>query len=168
MPTPEDIVAIARGYVGTAFRHQGRIPGLALDCAGVVVCVARELGLEGDFQEVPYGRSPHAGTLRQICDAHMDPIPLYGPGDVLLMAWETEPQHLGIVSDIGIIHSYASARMVVEHSLDQVWRSRIRSAYRFRGVQQLEDPPAPPPKPTPRPSRQHGGWGAANYIEGRR
>ncbi len=45
-----------------------------------------------------------------------------------------EPQHLGIVSDIGVIHSYAKARAVVEHALDPLWRSRIRGAYRFRGV----------------------------------
>lgn len=154
MPTPETIVAIARGYVGTPFRHQGRIPGLALDCAGVVVCVAKALGLEGEFKEVPYGRYPHAATLQRICEEHMDRITLYGPGDVLLMAWEAEPQHLAIASDIGVIHSYAKARAVVEHVLDPLWRSRIRAAYRFRGLHPAVE--EPPPTPRPRPSKQHG------------
>lgn len=159
MPTPEDIVAIARGYVGTPFRHQGRIPGIGLDCAGVVVCVAKELGLEGDFQEVPYGRYPHGATLQGICDEHMDRVSLFGLGDVLLMAWEAEPQHLAIASDIGIIHSYAKAKGVVEHVLDPQWRLRIRGAYRFRGVQQ-EPTPEPPPKRERygRPGGGGAGW----------
>lgn len=155
MPTPEDIVLIARGYVGTPFRHQGRLPGLALDCAGVVVCVANALGLEDGFQEVPYGKHPHGGTLQRLCDAHMDRIALYAPGDVLLMAWESEPQHLGVASDIGIIHSYASARKVVEHSLDPVWRSRIRGAYRLRGL----DAPAEPEPAQPKHRPGGGGTG---------
>lgn len=134
MPTPENVVATARTYLGTPFLHQGRHPQVGLDCAGVVVCVARELGLENGFTEVPYGRRPHAGTLQRICDEHMDRIALYAPGDVLLLAWESEPQHLGIATDIGIVHSYAQARKVVEHCLDPTWRSRIRGAYRFRGI----------------------------------
>lgn len=151
--TAEDIVAIARSYVGTPFRHQGRMPGLALDCAGVVVCVAKELGLENGFKEVPYGRHPHGGTLQRLCDEHMDRISLFGPGDVLLMTWESEPQHLAIASDIGVIHSYAKARKVVEHVLDPVWRSRIRASYRFRGI--FEEP-FPKPKPILRSSKQQG------------
>lgn len=155
--TPGNIVAIARGYVGTPFRHQGRIPGLALDCAGVVVCVAKELGLEGEFTEVPYGKHPHGGTLQRLCDAHMDRVSLYGAGDVLLMAWEFEPQHLAIVSDIGIIHSYAKAKKVVEHRLDRSTMDLAHpGGYRFRG---MFVEPEPPNRPTPRPSREHGDWG---------
>ncbi len=151
MPTPEDIVAIARGYVGTPFRHQGRIPGLALDCAGVVVCVAKAVGVDGDFKEVPYGKHPHGSTLQGLCDAHMDRISMYGPGDVLLMASEAEPQHLAIASDIGIIHSYAKARQVVEHALDAVWCSRICGAYRFRGLDIAIEP-----EPTKREPKRYG------------
>lgn len=152
-PTPETIVAIARSYVGTPFLHQGRVPGFGLDCAGVVVCVARELGLDGDFKEVPYGKYPHGATLQRLCDVHMDPVSLFGPGDVLLMAWEAEPQHLAIASDIGIIHSYAKARKVVEHALDPVWRSRIRAAYRFRGLDVSAEP-----QPHGRPGGGGAGW----------
>jgi len=158
MPTPEDIIAIARGYVSTPFRHQGRLPGLALDCAGVVVCVARQLGVEGEFKEVPYGKYPHGNTLQGLCDLHMDRISMYGPGDVQLMAWEAEPQHLAIASDIGIIHSYAKARKVVEHTLDPVWRSRICGAYRFRGLD-LHSEPEPQPKPKSGRYGRPGGGG---------
>ncbi|MBK8745664.1 MAG: peptidase P60, partial [Propionivibrio sp.] len=38
------ILAAARACIGTPFVHQGRIPGLALDCAGLVVAVAQAIG----------------------------------------------------------------------------------------------------------------------------
>ena len=54
--TSADIIAIARACLGTPFRHQGRIPGVALDCAGLVVAVAA----------APRCRLPGPGGLRQI------------------------------------------------------------------------------------------------------
>ncbi|MGH8579605.1 MAG: phage tail protein [Gammaproteobacteria bacterium] len=109
---------------------------LALDCTGVAGLRGPGAEPRGDFQEVPYGRYPHGATLQRLCEEHMDCVSIYGPGDVLLMAWEAEPQHLRIASDVGIIHSYAKARAVVEHALDPAWRARIRGTYRFRGLEQ--------------------------------
>ena len=136
MPSQQAIIDEARRWLGTPFRHQARVLGMGVDCAGLVVCTAQALGIDGSFQEVPYGRYPHARTLERLCNAHLDRIPAHGaqPGDVLLFAWHTEPQHLGIKTDIGVIHSHASAGKVVEHSLDPIWRSRIRGAFRFRGL----------------------------------
>lgn len=139
MPTPDDIVREARSWIGTRFLHQGRVKRNeqtegGVDCAGLVVAVAKALSLENGFTEFAYGRYPNAQTLERTCEAHMDRIPLdqAGPGDVLLMAWEVEPQHLAILSDVGIIHSYARIGACVEHALDPAWRNRIRAAYRYR------------------------------------
>jgi len=58
---------------------------------------------------------------------------------VLLMSWTDDPHHMAIVSiagnDLGIIHSYAPARGVVEHRLDDQWRARIRAVYVFHGLE---------------------------------
>ena len=43
--TRADAVRVARTYIDTPFQHMGRLPGVGLDCAGVLVCVARELSL---------------------------------------------------------------------------------------------------------------------------
>ncbi len=40
----EDFVRVARSYIGTPFHHQGRLPGVGLDCAGVIVCALAECG----------------------------------------------------------------------------------------------------------------------------
>lgn len=130
-----DVVAAARAWLGTPFRHQGRLRGRGCDCAGLLIGVAHDLGLS-DFDFTAYGHLPHADTLRRLCDAHMRPIPIADarPGDVLLMRWVDEPQHLAIVTDIGVIHAYASARKVTEHGMDDAWRRRIVAAYALPGV----------------------------------
>jgi len=42
----DEILAAARACLGTPFLHQGRIPGVALDCAGLVVAVAQAIGAD--------------------------------------------------------------------------------------------------------------------------
>ena len=63
----------------------------------------------------------------------MEEIPIGGieVGDVLLLSIDTQPQHLAILGDRSIIHSYAPARGVVEHNLDAWWQKRIVAAFRI-------------------------------------
>ena len=46
MITKEDVVREAKTWLGTPFHHQGRLKGVGVDCAGVIVCVAKELKLK--------------------------------------------------------------------------------------------------------------------------
>lgn len=129
------ILAAARACIGTPFVHQGRIPGRALDCAGLVVAVAQAIG--ADYRDVQgYGRTPSGRRLECVLDdqpcleriAAMD----RQPGDVLLIRFAGDPQHLAIFAGDTLIHSYASVGSVCEHRLASVWASRIVCAYRFR------------------------------------
>jgi NlpC/P60 family putative phage cell wall peptidase len=138
MNLQERIVAAARTWIGTPFEHQGRLKGAGVDCAGLVVGVARELGLpHADVDG--YGRNPRRALLEAELAAQMDPIALaeLRPGDVLLFRIEREPQHLGIVSSIeplAVVHAFSGAGLMrcVEHSLDYRWQRRIIGAYRYR------------------------------------
>ena len=135
--TAAEILAAARACLNTPFVHQGRIPGRALDCAGLVVAVAKAIG--ADYQDVPgYGRTPANGLLRQTLEAQpcLEPVAIAErqPGDILLMRFAKEPQHLAIFAGENIIHSYMDVGRVCEHGLTDVWRSRIVAAYRFRGL----------------------------------
>lgn len=56
------------------------------------------------------------------------------PGDVLLMRFKNDPQHLAIFAGETIIHSYSTVGMVCEHRLADVWIARIVGVYRFRGA----------------------------------
>ena len=55
------------------------------------------------------------------------------PGDFYYMAWVREPQHVALLTDLGIIHGYEGGPgKVVEHSLDARWQRRIVGAYRYK------------------------------------
>jgi NlpC/P60 family putative phage cell wall peptidase len=131
------VVAEARRWVGTPYQHQARLRGVGVDCAGLVIEVARTLGLL-DVQYADYGQTPHQGMLRRICDTHLLRIDDVEPGCILLMGFLVGPaqeQHLAIFTDTGtIVHAYAHADACVEHRYSSAWRSRTRQIYRYAGV----------------------------------
>lgn len=117
------IVELARSYIGTPFQHQGRMPGVGLDCAGVVIAIARELGIVApDFDITGYGRTPDGESLMRWCREHMTEIPRYEmrSGDVLCVAWEVIPHHLGVLAD------YRHGGLSLIHSIDQ--RGKVRGS----------------------------------------
>lgn len=122
--------------IGTPFRHQGRIVGRGLDCIGVVIHCAKSIGADHWTSEA-YGRNPANGMLEAALDAQpcLEIVTDRQPGDILLMRFNTEPQHVAVytASDT-IIHGYQSAGIVCEHRLSAVWAARIVKIYRFRGV----------------------------------
>lgn len=132
MVTRADIVSTARSFAGARWHHQGRNRS-GIDCVGLVLATAWELGLTAiDYDG--YGRIPDGAMLLAELDKHMDRTDVHQSGDVLLMRFEQQPQHVAIVTDIGIIHAHAMMRKVVEHGLDDWWSSRIVGAYAWRGI----------------------------------
>ena len=127
------ILAAARAALDTPFVHQGRIAGLALDCAGLIVHVARSIGVS--YIDVPaYGRSPHQGLLQATLDANdcIARVSDRQSGDILLMRFSSEPQHLAICAGDTMIHSYLHVGKVCEHRLSPMWAARIVCVYRFK------------------------------------
>lgn len=138
MISRREIVEEARRYLDTPFKHMGRIPGVGLDCAGVVVCIAQNLGLSGDYVDLTYyPRDPVSMMMTDIIEQHMDKIPVSAAtaGDVIHIAWAKYPQHLAVMSgDETIIHAHEDAGRVVETHLGIYMQRCIRGVYRFRGV----------------------------------
>ena len=134
MTRAELIVAAARAAIGTPFRHQGRTLGRGLDCAGLAIHCAQTAGI-ATYDETDYPRQPGGGRLEAAFDQQPElrriALPEIAPGDVLLMTFEGQPQHVAIVSEVGIIHAYEPIGRVVEHGLTAFWRARIVRAYRF-------------------------------------
>lgn len=128
--------------MGTPWVHQGRLKGHACDCIGLVVQTARALGIAEGYVDPPYGRRPHKGELERTLALHLHPIGddgLVRPGDVVLIAWRTEPMHLGIIGDhplggLSLIHAAIEDQKVVEHALKGYWIDRLISVWRFPGV----------------------------------
>ena len=134
--TANQIITAARECLGTPFQHQGRIVGLALECAGVAVHVFNRVGCEVD-QPSAYSRQPHNAMLEYWADRQIFLSRETTPqaGDILLMRFEKEPQHVAIFTGENIIHAYESIGRVVEHRLDDKWRNRIVRVYRFKGIE---------------------------------
>lgn len=140
--TPDSIVAAARAALDTPFKHEGRQAGIGLDCAGLLVHVARAVGIE-PLDRSGYARMPVNGQIEEALQAHVDAgilvrasITDMRPGDLFLMrfAGEKASRHLGICTGDTMIHAWAIVRKVCEHRIDETWRRSIVRVYRFSGV----------------------------------
>lgn len=141
MATRADVVAAARSLLGTPYQHMGRSPGVALDCAGVLICVARACGLVGPDFDVPAYRRRPDGTLLDWCDAHMRRIPSseMRAGDAVVIATDSLPQHLALLGDYrgrghSIIHASEKAKGVIETRLLFSRALRLVAAYALPGI----------------------------------
>ena len=135
------IVSSARSWLGTPWRHQASVRGLGCDCAGLIRGVGNELGLMDCREGAPgteefagYGRQPEPRRMLRALDRFM--VRRRGephPGDVLLMRFDRDPQHLAILTDEGtIVHALSTIGRVVEHRLSSDWRARVVAIWSYR------------------------------------
>jgi len=148
MTTREQVAAKARSLLGTPFAHQGKTPGVALDCIGSVAVVALEFedlapaarAWLADPEFRGYTPQPNVRKLLKATHKYMDPISKAAAGlaDVLLFKFFDEPMHFGIISAVKprrlVVHAYSMVGRVVENGIDDTWRARIVEAYRFKGL----------------------------------
>lgn len=139
------VLAAARGWLGTPYRHQASIQGEGADCLGLVRGVWREvLGAE---PEAPPAYGPdwaEAGGEERLLAAARRwlieiPVSRAVAGDVLLfrMAAGVPAKHCAILSDEGgegrMIHAYWG-RAVVESWMGRWWRARLVAAFAWPGA----------------------------------
>lgn len=128
----------AETFVATPFRHRGRRPGKALDCAGVMLCAAWGAGLRvPDFCD--YGPAPDSQQLLREVEERCHAID-YGdaqPGDLLVFAHREggKAVHFGMLdTKRRLIHAHGPTGCVVAHELTRPWIARLHSVWRFGGV----------------------------------
>jgi NlpC/P60 family putative phage cell wall peptidase len=138
----QTIVAEARGWIGTPYRHQASLKGVGCDCLGLVRGVWR--AVIGDEPERAPAYTPdwaEASGLESLADAaarHLIAIEQnsFAAGDVLLFRWRANlpAKHAAIVTAPDkIVHAHDGAA-VAEVALAPWWRRRIAFAFRFPGV----------------------------------
>lgn len=131
-------IEMARSWLGVPFAHQGRSRA-GVDCAGLVICVARQAGLVApDFDVNGYRRQPD-GSMLAICDEHLQPVDDLAAAHVATVRFSVEPQHVALVTPYrhggqALLHALQNSGGVVEHRMDRCWRARVLRAYRFPGV----------------------------------
>jgi cell wall-associated NlpC family hydrolase len=133
----KEIISEARSWIDTPYQHQGRLKGAGVDCVGVVIKVAHELGMS-KWDITNYSPSPSNGLLLSEARKHMDEIAPTDarPGDWLVMKFHTEPQHLMLLTEPDLVlHAYAGAGRCIEVNLIQPVKNRIVTALRYRGIE---------------------------------
>lgn len=135
----DKFVNAARSMIGTPWKHQGRTPGLALDCIGILVCAAKEAGMTMRDQN-GYSRRPDGSSLRAAMVEHFEEVeaPEDGfkqsdleLGNILLFKLGPHPRHVGIYEGNGrFIHSWATGRRVCSVQLSADWLKNIVARYR--------------------------------------
>lgn len=143
MATREDVVRTARSMIGTRWRHQGRTPGKQLDCVGLVVKVAHQLGLS-DYDFTGYTRESHWNEFVHHFAQNMDevkPRRPYKPADVLIFRQGRYPCHCGIASmlngKLSLIHALVVPGETIEEYIeaDPELTTLHIATFRFRGLE---------------------------------
>lgn len=129
-----DVAMRAAGAIGTRFAHQGRTPGLGLDCLGLVLFALDR----PDWDERDYPEIPDSSRLADALVRCMDPAAIARIEDVpagFVVAFSSgarrRVRHLAIRSSGGIIHAVRHFG-VVETPLVDPWRGQFAGAYRWR------------------------------------
>jgi NlpC/P60 family putative phage cell wall peptidase len=137
-----DVVAEARSWIGTPYRHQAALKGVGCDCLGLILGLHR--AMIGDIGETVPSYTPHwaevsdADPLLAAAQRHLMRVdePEAQAGDVLLFRYRAgaPAKHAAILASAGtMIHAY-DGTAVVETSLGPWWRRRIAGAFAFPGV----------------------------------
>jgi NlpC/P60 family putative phage cell wall peptidase len=138
-PVRPEIVAAARGWIGTPYVHQQSVRGAGCDCLGLLRGVWREVaGAEPEAvpaYSMDWSEPQGDEVLWRAALRHLTPKLLRdaASGDVLLfrMREGAVAKHVGLQAEgASFIHAY-SGHGVVESALSQPWRRRIVARFAF-------------------------------------
>jgi NlpC/P60 family putative phage cell wall peptidase len=135
-----EVVAAARGWIGTPYRHRAALRGAGCDCLGLVRGVWRDLG--GADVCLPNYRADwrdlrHADELLELAQSHLQPAqagPVAGQVMLFRLGPSVLPRHCGIALDGGRFVHAQEGLGVVEANLTEGWRKRIAGLFDFPGV----------------------------------
>lgn len=133
------IVAEARAWIGTPYRHQASRKGVGCDCLGLVRGVWREVfGAEPELPpaySADWAEASGRETLAEAAARHLVPIEIASaqPGDVLLFRWRAAlpAKHAAIlVASDRMVHAH-DGHAVSEVYFASWWRRRLAFAFAF-------------------------------------
>jgi len=139
----------AKEWIGTRFRHQGRIKISnnnkgGCDCLGLILGIANKFKIRCKntnqelyslYKNIPYNKNPDSNFLIKMLNKSLVRInnnDLYH-NDIILFNVNSLAKHLAIfqIDNNTIIHASSITRTVTEHQLDEYWYKNIHSIYRY-------------------------------------
>lgn len=143
MPATGDILSAARLMLGTPYHHQGRTPGVGLDCIGLVMAVAARLGVR--TTDDTYGHWPVDGRLYRWFEEENAGVFFRvtgppAPGDILTFCRLNSPTcawHAAFLTRTDtdphtVLHVNVAAKLVTETALSGRWLRKPGRVYRFK------------------------------------
>jgi NlpC/P60 family putative phage cell wall peptidase len=151
-----EVVAAARGWIGTPYVHGASVRGAGCDCLGLLRGLWREM-VGAEPVAVPaytadWGEPGRQELLWAAARAHLGPAaPDWAAGDILLFRMKTGgvAKHLGLLTEAGagagtdaeagagagarFLHAYAR-HGVVEGPLSVPWARRVVARFRLPGT----------------------------------
>ncbi|MDR0809751.1 MAG: C40 family peptidase [Gemmobacter sp.] len=135
----KEVIAAARGWLGTPYHDQASVKGVGCDCLGLARGIWREVVGSETLPVPPYSRDwGETGSREVLADSaarvmiRIDPVEA-DPGAVVLFRMRAGAivKHVGILTGEGsFIHSYERLG-VIEEPLTTAWRRRIAFAFLF-------------------------------------
>lgn len=136
----KDIVIVSKTYIGTPFHHLGRVKKVGIDCIGITLGVAEELNIlltiHPEFKR--YGRKAKQRPLLDYMDEQFIKIDNREIGSIAVSWFDRvakEPSHLGIVTEIGMVHTNGNLGITIEEHWSPKWTTRIVGYYKYPGVE---------------------------------
>ncbi len=138
----EEVVRLARGWIGTPYHHQASARGIGADCLGLVRGVWRELYGADAETPPPYSRdwaeASGCETMLAAAARHLRALPpeMARAGDVLVFRLRpgTVAKHAAILTgETTMIHAMEGAA-ATEVAVSPWWRRRIAGAFAFPGT----------------------------------
>jgi NlpC/P60 family putative phage cell wall peptidase len=139
MTIQDEVIAAARGWIGTPYQHQQAQQNVGCDCLGLIRGVWRDVyGVEAELPP-PYSSAWHVDdgveTLAEAARRHMIEIARedFAAGDLLLFRWKPHlpARHAGIAVSLSHMVHAQDGRVVCEVHLSAWWQRHLSFAFRF-------------------------------------
>lgn len=153
------VVEIARQWLGTPYRHQGRLMGSRVDCVGLILMVGFDMNIltmtDEEWTEFAgYSRTPNPERMGRAMEKFLvrldvPPGELGPDGSIPWMEWRDGlPMHLGVAGTFEgrrtLIHAYEHMGRCVEHGFVAEWPDRVASWWAYPGSLAPETTPDAP------------------------
>ena len=146
--TREHILAEALTWEGTPYHHQACLKGVGVDCAMLLVGIARDVGLlPASWTPSVYSPEWHCHqkeellvkTLRELGCVELETLEAAQPGDIVAFRISTyrtllPVAHVGVLLPGQQLLHAVMARAVVRHHIAARWQRDLALAFAFPGV----------------------------------
>lgn len=140
--TRDQILTIARTWIGTRYHHQAAVKGAGCDCIGFIIGLYREVtGLETAAippYSLTWSEASREDILINMMSDHLDRIPINKakPADMIVFRFKPEyvAKHAAVLSSQNTMIHTQERFKVQEVHLNPWWTRRITAAFRFRNV----------------------------------